>query len=446
MYDFKTYLPFYRRNFKVAIPIMIAQAGQVSVQLIDSIMVGHVGTTELAAAAFSGSVFIIGFVFGMGFTFGVTPLVGKAFGENNEKRVGDLLRDSFILNTVISLVLALLLYGLSYLMPYMGQPEAVVELAMPYYRLLVLSILPFLMFYTLKQFLEGLGKTKVATIITLIANVINVILNFLLIYGLYGFPELGLNGAGLATLVARISMPILLIVWFVRSEYYVKYKKYFNWNLIDKQAFIQLFKFNLPIGLQIIIEVVAFAFGGLMMGWFGEVALAAHQVALGLASFTFMIASGIGSATTIRISFQLGAKKYLDLRRAGFASIHLVGVFMIISSSLFLLFRSYLPAMFTNDTEVIELAAYLLLYAAIFQIVDGIQLVSIAALRGMSDVKFALWVSVLSYGVLALFVSYFFAFQLDFGPGGIWMGFVAGLSLASIIFLKRFSTLSNRLL
>jgi MATE family multidrug resistance protein len=425
---------------------MLAQAGQVSVQLIDSIMVGHVGTSELAAASFSGSVFIIGFVFGMGFTFGVTPLVGKAFGENNDKRVGDLLRDSFILNTFVSVALAILLYSLSYLMPYMGQPEAVVELAIPYYRLLVISILPFLMFFTLKQFLEGLGKTRTATVITLSANIINVILNFLLIYGLYGFPELGLNGAGLATLCARIFMPIAIIIWFIKSEYYVKYKKYFSLKYLQKQAYIQLIKFNLPIGFQIIIEVVAFAFGGLMMGWFGEVALAAHQIALGLASFTFMIASGIGSATTIRISYQLGAKQFLDLRRAGFASVHLVSTFMIITAILFFIFRSDLPVMFTNDKEVIALAAYLLLFAGIFQIVDGIQLVSISALRGLSDVNFALWVSILSYGIFALSVSYLAAFQLDFGPGGIWMGFVVGLSVASIIFFKRFSDLSNRLL
>jgi MATE family multidrug resistance protein len=425
---------------------MLAQAGQVSVQLVDSIMVGHVGTSELAAASFSGSVFIIGFVFGMGFTFGVTPLVGKAFGEKNEKRVGDLLRDSFILNSLVSIVLALLLYALSFLMPYMGQPQAVVDLAIPYYRILVLSILPFLMFFTLKQFLEGLGKTKVATIITLTANVINVIVNFLLIYGLYGFPELGLNGAGYGTLVARLFMPLLLILWFVKSEYYVKYKPYLKLEFLQKQAFYKLFKFNLPIGLQIIVEVVAFAFGGLMMGWFGEVALAAHQIALGLASFTFMIASGIGSATTIRISYQLGDKQYLNLKRAGFASIHLVTAFMGSSAILFLIFRSYLPMMFTSDGAVIELAAHLLLFAAIFQIVDGIQLVSISALRGLSDVNFALWVSVLSYGVFALFVSYFAAFQLDFGPGGIWMGFVVGLSFASMVFLKRFTVLSNRLL
>ncbi len=182
------------------------------------------------------------------------------------------------------------------------------------------------------------------------------------------------------------------------------------------------------------------------MGWFGELALAAHQIALGLASFTFMIASGIGSATTIRISYHLGAKRFADLRRAGFASVHIISAFMILTAILFFIFRSELPKIFTEDKEVVELAAYLLLYAAIFQIVDGIQIVSISALRGLSDVNFALWTSILSYGVLSLSVSYLAAFRFGFGPGGIWMGLVVGLSFASMLFLKRFSNLSNQLL
>lgn len=425
---------------------MIAQAGQMSVQLIDSIMVGHVGTTELAAASFAGSVFIIGFVFGMGFTFGITPLVGQAFGEKNTKQVGELLRDSFVLNTLITMGLSFLLLGISYFMPYMGQPKNVVNLAIPYYRILVMSMLPLLMYFTIKQFLEGLGKTKIATIITLIANILNIILNYLLIYGHFGCPELGLNGAGWATFISRAIMPVLIILWFVKSEHYVKYKSYQKLQLIRIKRLFELFKFNLPIGLQIIVEVVAFAFGGLMMGWFGEAALAAHQIALGLASFTFMIASGIGSATTIRISFQLGAKKYKELQLAGFSSIHLVMLFMSFTALIFFSLRNQLPYLFTNDEEVVRIASKLLLFAAFFQIVDGIQVVSISALRALSDVKFSLWISVLSYGILALGASYIFAFIFNFGPNGIWIGYVVGLGFAAILFLKRFLNLTNRLL
>ena len=425
---------------------MLAQAGQVSVQLIDSIMVGHIGTAELAASAFANSVFIIGFVFGMGFTFGITPLVGQAFGGENDKRVGDLLHNSFILNVIISIFLGFIMYAVSYAMPYMGQPTNIIGLAIPYYRILVISMIPFLVFFTIKQYLEGLGVIKVATIITLIANFINIFFNYMLIFGHFGASELGLNGAGWATLIARILMPILLILWFVRTKYYVKYKQYILSRTIDFKEVVKLFKFNLPIGLQIVIEVIAFAVGGVMMGWYGEIALAAHQVALGLATFTFMIASGIGSATTIRVSYQLGAKKYNDLRNAGFASIHLIIVFMSLTAIMFFALRHILPQLFTTDKDVINLASYLLIYAAVFQIVDGIQIAAISALRALSDVKFALWFSVITYGILALGSSYLFSFVFNFGPQGIWIGYVTGLSFASFVFLLRYNKITKAFL
>ena len=425
---------------------MLAQAGQVSVQLIDSIMVGHVGTVELAASSFANSVFIVGLVFGMGFTFGITPLVGKALGENKERRVGELLKNSVVLNTIISVFLFIILFSISFLMPQMGQPQLVVDLAIPYFRLLVVSVFPFLIFFTFKQFLEGLGKTKVATIVIIVSNLLNIILNYLFIFGHLNFPVLGLYGAGIATLISRIVMPIILIYWFFQSKYYVKYKTYILFNKLKFSELKELFFFSLPIGLQIIIEVIAFAAGGIMMGWFGEIPLAAHQIALGIATFTFMITSGIGSATTIRISYQFGQSKFKELKMAGKASVHMALLIMSLTGLSFYFFRNLLPKIFTEDSRVIELASELLILAAIFQIVDAIQLVSISALRGLSDIKFALWVSVISYGILALGTSYLFAFILDFGPQGIWIGYVIGLSFASVIFYSRFIRLVNKYL
>ena len=425
---------------------MLAQAGQVSVQLIDSVMVGHVGTTELAGSAFANSVFIVGLVFGMGFTFGITPLVGKAHGENDNKRVGDFLKNAIVLNSIISVLLFTVLFSLSFLMPYMGQPKEVVDLAIPYYRILVVAMVPLLLFFTFKQFLEGLGLTKVATIVILSANVINIIFNYIFIFGHFGFSAMGLNGAGIATLISRIFMASLMLLWFFNSQYYVKYKASLSFSTVKFKDVFKLFLYSLPIGLQIIIEVIAFAAGGIMMGWLGEVPLAAHQIALGIASFTFMIASGIGSATTIRISYQLGQKRFDELKMAGKASVHITISLMSLTALSFVFFRNYLPIIFTDDQAVIELAAKLLLFAAAFQIVDAIQLVSISALRGLSDIKFALWISILSYGILALLSSYIFAFPLGFGPVGIWVGYVVGLSFAAVIFYSRFVKLSNNLI
>ncbi len=443
MYRFKKYLPYYKRNLKLAWPIMLAQAGQTSVQLVDAIMVGHLGTTELAAVSFANSVFIIGFVFGMGFTFGITPLVGQAFGNNDSKRVGDLFTQSFILNTILSLMLSMLIFGVSYAMPYMGQPKGVVELAIPFYRILVFSMLPFLFFFTLKQFLEGLGQIKIATGITISANILNIILNYILIYGHFGFSNYGVNGAGYATFIARLTMPIILMVYFYNSQYYVKYKSYFSFNSIHWKDVWSLFMFNIPIAFQIVIEVVAFAFGGLMMGWFGEVALAAHQIALGLASFTYMIASGIGSATTIRVSHQLGSGHFKALRIAGFSALHVVVAFMSMTALVFIIFRNELPLLFTNDIKVIELAAILLIMAGVFQVIDGLQLVSMSALRALSDVKYAMYLSIVAYGIITLGGAYLFSVNLNMGPIGIWMGFVIGLLLAAVLLVNRYNKLTR---
>ena len=441
--NLKQYIPFYKRNLSIAIPIMLSQAGQVSVQLIDTIMVGHIGTTELAAAAFASSVFTIGFVFGMGFTFGITPLVGSAFGEDNVNKLRALLKNSLILNLFMSFIIAGVLYSVSFFMKYMGQPSDVLEQAIPYYRLLVYSMIPFLLFFTLKQYLEGLANTKIAMYITLFANLVNIIFNYLFIFGKFGFPEMGLNGAGIATLISRIIMPILIFTWFINHKNCSKFFKGINFKIIDFAAILKLFKYSLPIGLQIIIEVIAFSFGGIMMGWMGKIPLAAHQVALGLASFTFMIATGIGSATTIRVSFQLGAKQFKEMRLATFASLHIILAYMFLTAIIFFSLRNYLPLLFSKDPELIALASNLLLFAAIFQIVDGVQLVSISALRGLSDVKYPLYASAIIYGIISLGTSYIFAFTLNFGPQGIWIGFVTGLLLASILFIKRFNKLSK---
>ncbi len=425
---------------------MLAQAGQMSVQLVDTIMIGHVSTTELAAAAFSNSLFVIGMVFGIGFAFGATPLVGEALGEGDKSKIGDLFGNAFHLNIFVTVFLFLIMYALSFAMPYMGQPENVVKYAIPYYRILVFSLFPLLFFYTVKQFLEGLGNTHKATICILLANVLNIVLNYILIFGKFGFDAMGLEGAGIATLISRLFMALTIILMFVKSNYYLKYKTYIRLGVVKLEALMRLFKFSLPIAFQLVIEVVAFSLGGLMMGWFGEIALAAHQITLGLASFTYMIASGIGSAVTIRVSFQKGAGHFVELKKAGIASFHLVIAFMLLTALSFLIFRDYLPLLFTNDIAVIKITSVLLVYAAVFQIVDGIQVVGVSALRGLSDVKFALWMSLLSYGILALGASYLFAFVFKFGYEGIWIGYVLGLLFASIVFFKRFIKLSDSLL
>ncbi len=440
----KAYIPYYKRNLNIAVPVMLSQIGQVLVQQIDNMMVGHVGTTELAASSFANSVFVIGMVMGMGFTFGLTPLIGSEYTRGNHLKSASLLRNSVFLDVIIALLLGTILYIISFFMHRMGQPPQVVKLAVPYFRILVFSFLPLMIFYAIKQFVEGLGNTKIAMYVTISANVVNIILNYLVIYGNLGFPALGLNGAGYATLSARIIMPIIFVIIFSRNLRMKKYIKLIAHTRINLPDVKRLFSVSIPISLQMLLEISAFALSSVMMGWFGEIPLAAHQIALGLATVTFMIVSGIASGTTIRVAHQYGKKDYNGMYKAAMASIHLVLGFMVVFATSFILFRDYLPYLYSNSHEVVVLASQLLLLAAIFQIFDGLQVVSLGILRGLADVNKPMIYAFIAYILINLPLGYLLAFKLHVGPAGIWMGFVFGLLCAAILFFRRFKKIYQK--
>jgi MATE family multidrug resistance protein len=432
------YIPFYRRNLHLALPVVISQIGQVSVSLIDNMMVGHVGTTELAASAFANNVFMVGMFFGMGITFGLTPLTGNSFGNGKMNEVVMWLKNGIFTHLFAGFGLNLIMAGIYFLLPYLGQTPDVVKLARPYYLLLCLSYLPFMLFFSLKQFFEGTGNTKIAMHITISANIINIVFNYLLIFGKLGFPEMGLNGAGAGTLISRIAMPVLFFVYIIKTPGFKKYFVLAHQQVFDKQKIIRLLKIGIPIAFQIIVEGLAFSIGAIMMGWLGEVELAAHQVAIGLASFTYMISLGISQANTIRVSHQMGVKDYKALKMAAFASTHLVLVFMSSMGIVFVLARNYLPYLFTVDTDVIKIASGLLIIAAIFQVFDGLQVIMLSTLRGMADVKLPMFIAFFAYLFLGIPASYLLAFQLMLGPQGIWYGYLIGLGAAGILFWFRF--------
>lgn len=432
------YIPFYKRNLRLALPVVISQIGQVSVSLIDNMMVGHVGTSELAAASFANSVFMIGMFFGMGITFGITPLIGSAFSSGKTSEVVIWLKNGIFTHLVAAVVLFVIMTGVYFLLPLMGQTEIVTELARPYYLILCVSYIPFMLFFSVKQFLEGIGNTKIAMHITITANAINLLFNYLLIYGKFGFPEMGLNGAGLGTLISRVAMPALFFVYILNTESIKRYFILANHELFSFQKTISLLKIGIPIAFQIIVEVIAFSLGAIMMGWLGEVPLAAHQVAIGLASFTYMISLGISQANTIRVSHQMGVKDFKALKRAAFASTHLVLVFMTSMGLLFVFARNILPFLFTVDSQVIEIASGLLIIAAVFQVFDGLQVVMLSTLRGMADVKFPMFIAFFAYLFVGIPTSYVFSFVLHLGPQGIWYGYLAGLGVAGVLFYLRF--------
>ncbi len=444
LYIVKKYRPFYKRNLRLAFPLILTQLGQVAVALFDTYMVGLLGTTELAAVAFTNSIFLVLFIFGFGFSLGLTPHVGEAFGKHDTSKISRLLQNSFLVNTIIAIMLALTVLQLRPLLYHMGQPVEVVDTGYTYFTWLVYSMLPSLLFFTCRQFADGLGNTKISMWITLAGNLLNIGLNYLLIFGKHGFPELGVVGAGVSTFISRVFMAL---VYFYFLRYHRVFKKYvsaFKWHHFQTRTMKQLLATGFPISVQLIVEVMAFSLSAVMVGWIDVPNLAAHEVVLQLINVTFMTSIGVASATTIRITHLYGGGQYRAARFAANASVHLVTMFMCFTALVFIVFRFALPQIFTNDQEVIDIAAKLLIIAGLFQIFDGTQAVGVAILRGLKDVKFAMYIAFFSYAVIALPTAYILAFPCALGSTGVWLGLAAGLPVASIIYRLRFNYLMKK--
>jgi len=418
----------------LAVPVIFSQIGQVTVNLVDSIMVGHIGTTQLAAASFAINVFHVGMLFGLGITLGITPLVGHSLNAKASNNLGSWLKNSMLVNFIASILLCATMSSVVLFMNRMGQSKEVVQMAIPFYLIHVSSLIPLMLFFSFKQFFEGIGNTKIAMIITIVINLVNIALNYLLIYGKLGFPAMGLNGSGCASLISRLIMPVIFLLVILRKPEFRTYLSDAIRAGFDKLKIRRIVSIALPIGLQMVIEILAFSIGAIMLGWISKESLAGHQVAISMASMTYMISFGLASGTTIRVSHAFGEHDRNELKQAIFASLHLVIAFMSLMGILFILLRNQLPLLFTSDPAVVEVAAGLLVVGAIFQIFDGTQVVLLGALRGMADVRIPMFLAFFSYIIVSLPISYLLAFTFNFGYYGVWTGFVFGLSTAAVLF------------
>ena len=444
---FQQYLPFYRRNLKLAGPIVLSQLGGTVVQLIDTLMVGRLGTKELAAVSFASSVFIIAFVFANGILFGATPLVGVSYVRGERNRLVSLFQNNILLALTGAVVISGVLLCVAKLLPHMGQPDEVVRLATPYFMLLIAGVLPLMLFTAVKQFLEGLGNTAAAMIINIGANLLNVLLNYVLIFGYWGFPALGIIGAGIATLISRLAMPMAYFVLLrVRAEWWSYCSKFarsrFSWTYLK-----ELLRMGMPIGLQSFFEVTSFAFSSVMIGWIGAVPLAGNQIVNNLSNLSFMVVLGIAAATTIRVSHQMGMHDYQAVRMAANASIHLCLLTNAITALLFITLRVPIVTIFTTDPAVIKIGSQLLVLAGIFQLSDGMQAIGAGILRGLADVRITMIYAFIVYICICLPMGYVMAFPLGMGAAGIWTAYIASLSIAAVLFrlryMKRFRELDQ---
>ncbi|MFV0290098.1 MAG: MATE family efflux transporter [Mangrovibacterium sp.] len=429
---------------KLAIPVMLSQLGHVTVQLADNMMVGRLGTTELAAASFANSIFVLGMLLGTGICMGLTPLVGKFFLQKKNKELLVYLKNGLSLYSAIGIFIATILFAISFMLNKMGQTPEVSQLAQSYLWVLILSIPPLQIFASFKQFLEGLGNTRVAMIITIGANVINIAFNYLLIYGKCGFPELGLLGAGIATTLSRYAMAIAIYCYFRMHKNFCIMLKEMKLISLKFSKMITLLKIGVPIGFQIVFEVLIFSLAGIMMGWIGVKELAAHQITISIITASYMASLGIGAATTIKISHAIGANDFNQVKKLISASTHLTVGLMGSMSILYILLRYELPTLFSSDIDAINISASLFIVAAMFQIFDSLQVALLSVLRGMTDVNIPMLMACGAYFLIGTPACYLFAFTLNQGALGIWYGLLVSLIAAAALFAIRVKILINR--
>jgi MATE family multidrug resistance protein len=441
MYSFSTYKDQYKSNLKLALPVVLTQLGQILTQVADNLMVGRYGGDDpvpLAAVSFGGAVFFILFIAAIGIALGMTPLVGELYAQGDREKSAGLLQNGILFYTLLGFAMAAVQYAVIPLMYDLGQPVEVVDMAIPYYKMLVFSM-PFVMlFFAFKQFLEGVGNTKVEMVVTIIANLANIGFNAVFIYGRFGLPEMGAEGAGLGTLLSRIIAPILMIGYFYNRHKYRGYLDGFSPRNYSVKTIRTLLRMGLPISLQMFLEASAFVGTSIMMGWLSKTAISANQIAMTLGNCAFMIVTSIGAATTIRISHCYGARSLKELTLAAKASYHLVIAWNLFAAITFISLCNVIPTFFTTNAEVIDLASKLILLIAVYQLADGIQNVSVGILRGIQDVKIIMPIAFLSYIVFNLPVGYLLGFTLGMGAQGLILGFTVGLTTAAVLLIVRY--------
>ena len=451
----KQYTREFAYNLKLAYPVILGMLGHTFVAFADNIMVGQLGTAELAAVSLGNSFIFIAMSLGIGFSTAITPLVAEADAAGDVVKGRSAIKHGLLSCTVLGILLFLSILLAKPLMHIMQQPQEVVALALPYLDLVAFSLIPLVMFQAFNQSSDGLSETKYLMYATFLANVVNITLNYLLIFGKFGFPQLGIIGAAIGTLVSRFIM--VWYLWWLLSRK-TKTKNYvtnFQWKSISKKMLKKIAGLGFPSSMQMFFEVAIFTAAVWMSGVLGKNPQAANQIALNLASMTFMVASGLSVASMIRIGNQKGLKNFVELRRIAFSIFFLTLLLEVVFALFFLTFRHWLPTIYLDvddvankidNFEVIGIAAKLLLMAAIFQISDGIQVVVLGALRGLQDVKIPTIITFIAYWGVGFPISYYLGLKTSFASMGIWMGLLVGLTVAAIFLYIRFNHLTKKLI
>ena len=426
-----------RETIKLAVPLIISQVGHIVTGLVDTVFLGQIGKTEQAAGFLANNVFVLLLVFSIGMSYGLTPLTTQAQVNNNNEEQARLLKNSFLLNLLVSVFLFGVLYFASPLLYYMEQPKDVVELAIPFFLVLIFSIIPCSLFFTGKQFAEGRNNTVIAMIISVGGNLINIILNYILINGHFGFPKMGYMGSCWATFIARVLMGVVFIIVIYKNSSFKSISNLFSKVQISLFDLIRLFKIGIGSALQFTFEVAAFVCCALMIGKFGKEQIDAHGIAMGIASFTYMFGSGISGASTILSGNYKAQGNITELKKSITTALLCVVSVTLLFAFIFISLNKFLPTFFSNDVNIIELASSLLIIAGLFQLFDGLQVTQLGILRGLEDVKIPTIITLIGYWAICLPLAYLLGIYYDMKAEGVWYAILIGLAFVSSFLLLR---------
>ena len=453
--NFKKYTDEFAYNFKLAYPIILGMLGHTLIMIVDNIMVGKLGSTELAAVSLGNSLIFVAMSIGIGFSTAITPLIAEAAAENDQNRIKLVFQHGLFLCIILGFMLFVLVVLCSPIMKLLHQPDDVIALAKPYLNWVAFSLVPLIIYQGYKQFADGLSLTKYSMYAIIMANVVHVIINYFLIYGIWIFPKMGILGAGLGTVISRIAMVLFMHFILANQQQLKPYFKGFKLKILTKKITNKIISLGFPSAMQMLFEVVLFTAAIWLCGSIGKTSQAANQIALSLASSTFMVAMGLNVVAMIRVGTQKGLHDFKGLITIARSVFMLAILVEIIFAIVFILFHKQLPVFFLNvenkfqmvdNIEVIAIASKLVLVAAVFQISDGIQVVVIGALRGLQDVKIPMYLTFISYWVIGFPISYYLGLYTNLKAVGVWIGLLAGLTAASILLYIRFHYLTKKLL
>jgi MATE family multidrug resistance protein len=443
----KKYFQEFKYNFNLALPVILGMVGHTLVGVVDNIFVGQLGSTELAAVSLGNSFVFIGMSIGIGFSTAITPIIAEFDSTKDREGGRSAFQNGLILCTILGFGLFFLLFLAKPILYYMNQPDEVVELAIPFLDIVGFSLVPLVVFQAYKQFADGMSETKYSMYATIYGNIINIILNYVLVFGVFMFPKMGIVGSAIGTLVARIFMVIYMHYILSSNEKFKSFFKNFGWQSFEKSVSNKIMKLGIPSSMQMFFEVALFTGAIWLCGMIGTTSQAANQIALSLASITFMFAMGLSVTAMIRVANQKGLDDYKKLNTVAHSIFLMALLVEIIFAVIFMLGYQFFPALFLNEEmalnpteikEVLSISSKLLIVAAIFQISDGIQVVVLGALRGLQDVKVPMYFTFIAYWMIGFPISIYLGLYTDLKAEGVWIGLLAGLTAAAIMLYLRF--------